>query len=192
MADPIWTDGVTPLNAVNMTKLQTRDERNAPSGYVGLDAGRSITIPGYVALTQASVGVAFAAAVTGDSANRYLVDTNGKINWGLGSTAADTNLYRAAAGVLRTDGALQAGFNGASALSLYAPSAGVTLGGDTNLYRSAAGTLKTDGVFQAGQHAISYVGTQYEVYLGPTGGGNAAIQFHSSHDTNLYRSAAGT
>ena len=39
MADPVWVDGVTPLNAVNMTKLQTRDEKGVANGYapVGSD-----------------------------------------------------------------------------------------------------------------------------------------------------------
>jgi len=37
MADPVWTDGVTPLNAANMTKLQTRDEKGAANGYAPLD-----------------------------------------------------------------------------------------------------------------------------------------------------------
>lgn len=37
MADPVFVDGVTPLNAVNMTKLQTRDEKGQPGGYASLD-----------------------------------------------------------------------------------------------------------------------------------------------------------
>jgi len=37
MADPVWVDGVTPQNAVNMNKLQTRDEKGQPSGYSSLD-----------------------------------------------------------------------------------------------------------------------------------------------------------
>ena len=37
MADPVWQDNVTPLNAVNMTKLQTRDEKAAVNGYASLD-----------------------------------------------------------------------------------------------------------------------------------------------------------
>src|SRR5215471_3105246 len=42
MADPVWTDGVTPLNAVNMTKLQTRDEKAAANGYASLDSGGKV------------------------------------------------------------------------------------------------------------------------------------------------------
>jgi hypothetical protein len=45
MADPVWVDGVTPVNAVNMTKLQTRDEKDMPSGYVGIDPSSNIFAP---------------------------------------------------------------------------------------------------------------------------------------------------
>ena len=38
MADPVWQDGVTPLNSENMTKLQTRDEKGAANGYAPLGA----------------------------------------------------------------------------------------------------------------------------------------------------------
>jgi hypothetical protein len=37
MADPVWVDGTTPLNSLNMTKLQTRDEKAAANGYASLD-----------------------------------------------------------------------------------------------------------------------------------------------------------
>jgi hypothetical protein len=42
MADPVWTDGVTPLNSLNMTKLQTRDEKAAVNGYPSLDTGGKV------------------------------------------------------------------------------------------------------------------------------------------------------
>jgi microcystin-dependent protein len=37
LADPVFADGVTPLNAANMNKLQTRDEKGQANGYAGLD-----------------------------------------------------------------------------------------------------------------------------------------------------------
>ena len=37
MADPVFVDGVTDLNAVNLNKLQTRDEKAAANGYPSLD-----------------------------------------------------------------------------------------------------------------------------------------------------------
>jgi hypothetical protein len=42
MPDPVWVDNVTPLNAGNMTKLQTRDEKGAVNGYASLDAGGKV------------------------------------------------------------------------------------------------------------------------------------------------------
>ena len=38
MADPVFVDDVTPLNAGNMNKLQTRDEKAATNGYASLGA----------------------------------------------------------------------------------------------------------------------------------------------------------
>lgn len=48
--------------------------------------------------------------VSGDTNNRFQMDSNGKIQWGPGgATAVDTDLYRASAGVLETDGSLTVG-----------------------------------------------------------------------------------
>jgi len=49
------------------------------------------------------------ATVTGDANARYILNANGTMGWGGGTLATDTNLYRAAAGQLQTDGAFQAG-----------------------------------------------------------------------------------
>lgn len=46
--------------------------------------------------------------VTGDTTDRYVVTSSGKHEWGSGSAAMDTNLYRAAADVLQTDDTLKA------------------------------------------------------------------------------------
>jgi microcystin-dependent protein len=65
---------------------------------------------------------------------------------------ADTNIYRSAANILKTDDALTVvdtltlEKTGKTALSLSdtTTTTGLTIGSDTNLYRSAADTLKTD------------------------------------------------
>lgn len=41
--------------------------------------------------------------VTGDTNQRYQMDSNGKMQWGSGSGAVDANLYRAGSGSLETD-----------------------------------------------------------------------------------------
>lgn len=63
-------------------------------------------------ISPASQLIAAAAAdrvlgimVAGDTSNRLLIDSNGKITWGSG-TVQDTNLYRAAASILQTDDTL--------------------------------------------------------------------------------------
>jgi len=53
---------------------------------------------------KAAVGnVAFVATVTGDTQSRINVFNGGTIQWGSGSIAQDTNLYRASADTLKTD-----------------------------------------------------------------------------------------
>lgn len=47
--------------------------------------------------------------VTNDTQKRFTVEARGKLNFGSGTAAADTGLYRGAAGVLRTDNRFSAG-----------------------------------------------------------------------------------
>jgi hypothetical protein len=97
-------------------------------------------------------------------------------------SAADTNLYRSAANVLKTDGQ----FYAVSYISAFQGTANETtlgqkqiiFGGDTNLYRSAAGTLKTDGALLIGS----------SVRIEPACAGGLITL---GGDANLYRSAAG-
>jgi hypothetical protein len=49
--------------------------------------------------------------VVGDANQRFVIYTTGQQEWGIGSTTRDTNLYRNAAGVLRTDTAFEVGTN---------------------------------------------------------------------------------
>jgi hypothetical protein len=83
------------------------------------------------------------AIVSGDSASRFVQLANGQMSWGSGSASTDTNLYRAAAGVLQSDNAISGqiiiatGKTGATAASRYvgatasgAPSTGSFLVGD--------------------------------------------------------------
>lgn len=64
-----------------------------------------------VLITSATAGDAtLGVRVAGDTADRYTVDSTGKIQWGPGgSTAPDTTLYRSAASTLRTNTALDVG-----------------------------------------------------------------------------------
>jgi len=49
------------------------------------------------------------SSVSGDSQGRFLAEVGGKLEWGDGAGARDTNLFRAAADALRTDDEFQIG-----------------------------------------------------------------------------------
>lgn len=59
-------------------------------------------------VSGAASSQAIAAKADGDTQNRINIDAGGKITWGSGSAAGDTNLYRSAADVLKTDDVFQA------------------------------------------------------------------------------------
>lgn len=116
-------------------------------------------------------------------------------------TAGDTNLYRSAANLLRTDDALSVAGN------IYAD-ASIVWSSDTNLYRAGANLLKTDDTLSVSNlasaaqqfHCIAPAnGYFFDGYI--TGEGysrflisaNGYLNWGSgsgSIDTNLYRSAA--
>jgi hypothetical protein len=54
---------------------------------------------------------AYIARVEGDANSRWAVTADGKIAWGPGTSARDTNLYRSAANTLKTDDSLAVGTN---------------------------------------------------------------------------------
>jgi hypothetical protein len=134
----------------------------------------------YLSQPAAGGGYAFASFIAAEAQPRWrMAAGNGTMEWGVGgATAPDTNLYRAAAGVLRTDGGLQANTH------LYALTGNVYLGdpggrlyfaGDTSLYRAAAGYVQTDGAVIVGSHIYA----RQQVIFGTAG------------DANIHRSAAG-
>jgi len=109
-------------------------------------------------------------SVNADANDRFTLGNDGKMNWGPGTAATDTDLFRAGAATLKTDGSLIAaqGFNaagmaaaGSSALQTSVagdtnPRLNVQAGGtilwgpgnaatDTDLYRYGAASLGTDG-----------------------------------------------
>lgn len=60
----------------------------------------------YVQADQATGRYPFGFFVTGDAQLRYTVNAGGEMVWGDGTSVADTNLYRSAANVLKTDDGL--------------------------------------------------------------------------------------
>lgn len=59
-----------------------------------------------LALAAAS-DLAYQSKVTGEAASRFETQADGKLWWGAGSGAVDTNLYRSAANTLKTDDTFQ-------------------------------------------------------------------------------------
>ena len=116
-----------------------------------------------------------------------VADTPGFM-FGPGGAARDTNIFRAAANILKTDDEFQIGINGGKdTLSLTNTTAdvGITIGGDTNLYRSAANALKTDdalevaGALTTGGVAVSTTAHTHTALV-PTGG----LVMHAGDLTN--------
>jgi hypothetical protein len=60
-------------------------------------SGASIAVVNAAATTDL-----LSARVSGDTQDRFLVDTDGTLNWGPGNAVTDVNLYRSAANTLRT------------------------------------------------------------------------------------------
>lgn len=85
-------------------------------------------------ITRTGTDFAISARQVGDSVARWSVDSNGLTEWGSGSGATDTNLYRYAAGGLATDSAFKLA---AAGIMLFG------VAGDTNLYRNAGAAILT-------------------------------------------------
>jgi hypothetical protein len=162
---------------------QAKSEKDAPSGYVGLDASSRSSFAGGI-----SVG------------GSVFMDDTGQIMWGPGDgdwNGWDVNLYRDPAGwILRTDSVFQSSSDIKVGNYLYfATGSGETLW-DTSLYRSAANSLKTDGAFTVGGQlgsvldVIARTGDPKQTYIGSVFG-NPGVSFGPASDTNLYRAAAG-
>jgi hypothetical protein len=86
----------------------------ATSGISGFSVQPSATIgsaAGFDAQMSATTERAFQTLVTGEANRRLVIYTDGKLEWGDGTTTRDTNLYRELAGQLRTDSALRVGTN---------------------------------------------------------------------------------
>jgi len=248
-----YQDGVTPLDAAHMNALQQKVEKGANGGYPALSAAGFVIAP---AGLQFGTGSAFDSPANGaihtDSdlkvggqiyGSQYVRAFAGAASVGvilgyMGGPASaiqfgpdngwDTNLYRASANQLKTDGQFSSGQDivarqgdpaNQAVLGYVNGHGGILLGSaaDTNLYRAAAGTLQTDGALTVAQgllignaanpgYAISlnYTDTGARIWLAQKLASDAYNRFavygdgtvkwgagNNPTDTNLYRSAAG-
>jgi len=172
-----WVDGVTPVNAANLDKLEAgvaaaaaaADSANAAiaSGVVPLDgavpaATRILTNELLVAHTQP------AFRIMGD----------GKIEWGGGTLAPDVNLYRASSGTYLVTGNSFRLIEGAEAQPRVQLTKDV-VGSGGGIGFGAGGATAQDVLF-------------YRAGVGLLRMEISQLQFGSAGDTNLYRSAANT
>jgi hypothetical protein len=188
-------DGVTPLDAVHMNALD--------QGVVN-----AVDVDNVAAAASQIVANKLLAT---DAQPSFRINGLGSIAWGPGgATAPDTNLYRAGATVLKTDGRMVAaepsyaflanqaaagGYAFASYIGADANARFSVLGSsgrldwgaggasavDTNLYRASTAFLKTDGSFAAGQSVIV-----------DAANGSNKLYFGSALDTYLNRWTANT
>lgn len=143
---------------------------------------------------------------------RYAVTARGQQEWGVGTTPADTNLYRRQADQLATDDwfairdrieifnwtgeanpNIRVIGNAADQRIEFGPGGAVST--DVNLYRNAVGQLKVTGVLRNSNWVLFQEGTNQVIIgeISPFLGGTArpGILFGSANDTTLYRAGAG-
>lgn len=110
--------------------------------------------------SAAAAGLLLGSQVTGDTFKRFTQSVDGKKSWGSGTAARDTNLYRAAAGVLATDNSLDVG---AHALGIWTPreSGFVAATGDPRTVPSGTtpvgGTIYLSSLFVARATAVTKI-----------------------------------
>lgn len=103
-------------------------------------------------IAAAAADKALGIAVTGDTNNRLMIDSNGVHNWGPGNVTQDTNLYRATANSLKTDDLFTA------ALGLVALAGGASVTGGTTtdtLHVTSTSTLNGKETITAGGLAVT-------------------------------------
>lgn len=73
-------------------------------------SNNDVTLTGTVINQRSSASAdVWLSSQIGDSVNRFLIEANGALYWGPGTSARDTDLYRSSAGILRTSGGLDVG-----------------------------------------------------------------------------------
>jgi hypothetical protein len=190
---PNGTDAVTVVlasdsNGLNLTNTTGGGNTSAP-----LIRGEVATVASLVLTTR----------VVGDSASRFLLTPDGKMQWGDGSAAKDTALYRSATGTLKTDTKLYVGTTlGVGAVPDATNKVSVVQAADANTINSVntvvGGNVNQPHIYLESATASS-VGTAMRV-TGDTS--SRALQLASgelqwgpgnaARDTKLYRSAPQT
>lgn len=118
----VWgPGGATPpdvtLYRAGADHLRT-DDRFTAAGADSFGIGLGV-IGGHIAsIRTVATDFVLATSITGDTSSRLIIDSSGKHTWGPGNAAIDTNLYRNAVNILKTDGAMVAGLQFTSLMSI--------------------------------------------------------------------------
>lgn len=125
------------------------------AAYLLIGSSDAIFYDGSFSIENGQLGVAVATAstdalllaVTGDTESRLIIDGDGTHNWGSGSAAQDTNLYRSAANTLKTDDSLVIGGSNSNWVSRITATAAQSLTNNTLTkitFNTASSTPTTD------------------------------------------------
>jgi hypothetical protein len=166
-----WGNGTTGVDT---------DLRRIAPGKLGtsgtFDVGGPINAHDYISNVAPNAGgYCLLTYVDGEPDSRFLVYADGKHEWGDGTDTPplDTNLYRAAPGVVATDGTF---------------TAGVAL---TSVGQVNGASIATDGTTVGATQATRFVGAT--LTGAPTSGTHLVGDFITTHDANVWIcTAAGT
>lgn len=216
LTDPVDAHDASAISFVPSSPFTAGTVQGAFDELFGLIAASPINRVGAGAGTDVAT-----ARVSGDSLPRFIINADGQLEWATGLLSPDTNLYRSAANVLKTDDSLAIAGNN---LTSVASSGSVRLVNTASLqWRNAADTGNVIGVAvdsnddtflncNTGDNVHLAIQGVPKVTLGASGlnvkagstrtlnissdadntAATAGIFFGSSGDTNLYRSAANT
>src|SRR5215831_4451454 len=151
------------------------DSAGVKSAVAGTPAANPVfpSAGGKLVLAAVRVPAAIASISAAKIVDKRVMNTINTLYFG---SAADTNLYRTASTVLKTDGSFRVGnyldvdFGGTGAMLRFGSAV------DTNLYREAANALKTDGTLKSAgniygvQSVYGMYNTASQVVLGSNSG----------------------
>lgn len=178
----------TPAAGIAATTVQAAIEEtvaDTAAGFVPKDGS-------YAATTTDVVS----SRVTGNANPQFTINTDGAHEWGNGTAALDTNLYRSAPNFLKTDDSLWVanqvgiGITPSSAAALTLPTGttatqGILFDNDVTLYRSAPNTLKTDDAFVAASFSSAGAANVLSVGVGAAPAGFGDIRMSNGSLINV-------
>lgn len=124
-------DNVSSVNALGVGKAAA-----ASTAKIDL-TGATTSVQGMRIEGDAAAALSFSTFVNGDSFVRFTFLSSGEMSWGSGAAVADTNLYRDAANLLKTDDSFETGVDMTVGNAL-------SVTGTTTLATSLTGLLRAD------------------------------------------------